>query len=54
MEITRSYDVHLDDKKRVTLRGAAYRYYNVKEFENGCILLEPRTLTKPRSIVSVL
>ena len=28
--------------KRITLRGAAYQYYNVKEYGNGCIILEPR------------
>ena len=31
-----------DSKKRVTLRGAKYQYYNVREYENGCIMLEPR------------
>lgn len=29
MEITRQYDVHLDMKKRVTLRNATYQHYNV-------------------------
>ena len=37
-------------KKRVTLRGAKYQYYNVKEYENGCITLEPRELTVPDTI----
>ena len=50
MEITRQYDVHLDMKKRVTLRNATYQYYNVKEYTNGCIILEPRKLTRPREI----
>lgn len=50
MEAVRDYTVHIDDKKRVTLRGALYQYYNVKEFENGCIMLEPRELTVPDSI----
>lgn len=50
MEITRQYDVHLDMKKRVTLRNATYQYYNVKEYTNGCIILEPRELTRPREI----
>ena len=36
--------------KRVTLRGALYQYYHVKEFENGCIMLEPRELTVPDSL----
>ena len=27
-----------------------YQYYNVKEYDNGCIMLEPRELTVPESI----
>ena len=50
MEAVRDYTVHIDDKKRVTLRGAIYQYYNVKEYKNGCIILEPRELTVPDSI----
>ena len=45
MEVVKDYDVHIDNKKRVTLRGAKYQYYNVREYENGCIMLEPRELT---------
>ena len=48
--IIKDYTVHIDSKKRVTLRGAAYQYYNVKEYENGCIVLEPRELKTPESI----
>ena len=50
METVKDYTVHLDSKKRVTLRGAAYQYYNVREYQNGCILLEPRELSVPDSI----
>ena len=50
MEALKDYTVHLDNKKRVTLRGAAYQYYNVKEYNNGCIMLEPRELSVPDSI----
>ena len=50
MEIVKDYMVHLDSKKRVTLRGAAYQYYNVREYQNGCIILEPRELVVPESI----
>ena len=42
MEAMKDYVAHLDNKKRITLRGAAYQYYNVKEYGNGCIILEPR------------
>ena len=50
MEVVKNYTVHVDSKKRVTIRGAAYQYYNVKEYRNGCIILEPRELTVPESI----
>ena len=50
MTAVKDYTVHLDSKKRVTLRGALYQYYNVKEYDNGCIMLEPRELTVPESI----
>ncbi len=50
MEALKDYVVHLDSKKRVTLRGAEYQYYHVKEYGNGCIILEPRELTVPESI----
>lgn len=52
MEAVKDYTVHLDSKKRVTLRGAAYQYYNVREYKNGCIILEPRELNVPESISS--
>ena len=39
MEAMKDYVAHLDNKKRITLRGAAYQYYNVKEYGNGCICL---------------
>ncbi|MDO4962219.1 MAG: hypothetical protein Q4E57_10305 [Eubacteriales bacterium] len=50
MDAVKDYTVHIDSKKRVTLRGALYQYYNVREYENGCIMLEPRELTIPDSI----
>ena len=46
MEAVKDYVAHLDNKKRITLRGAAYQYYNVKEYGNGCIVLEPRELDR--------
>ena len=49
-EAIKDYTVHVDSKKRVTLRGAHYQYYNVKEYKNGCIILEPRELTVPEGI----
>ena len=50
MTAVKDYTVHIDSKKRITLRGASYQYYNVKEYEKGFILLEPRELTVPDSI----
>ena len=50
MTAVKNYTVHIDSKKRVTLRGATFQYYNVKEYDNGCIMLEPRELTVPDSI----
>jgi hypothetical protein len=52
METVRDYTVHIDNKKRITLRGALYQYYHVREFPNGCIMLEPRELTVPDTISS--
>lgn len=44
------YTAHLDAKNRLTIRGAKYAYYQVKEYVNGCILLEPRELVRPKEI----
>ena len=52
MTAIKDYTVHIDNKKRITLRGALYKYYNVKEYDNGCIILEPRELTIPDGISS--
>ncbi len=50
MEALKDYTVRIDSKKRVTLRGAMYQYYSVREFQNGCIMLEPRELKVPETI----
>lgn len=50
METVKVYDAHLDSKKRITLRGAAFENYNVKIYKNGCIILEPRVLAVPDTI----
>ena len=34
--------------QRVVLRGAKYDYYEVKEYPNGKIVLEPRVLSNPQ------
>lgn len=50
MEAVRTYTSSIDSKKRVTIRGASYKFYEVKEYENGCIVLEPRELKAPKTI----
>lgn len=50
MTVLKDYTAHLDSKKRITIRGALYQFYNVKEYKNGCVLLEPRELTVPDTI----
>jgi len=50
MEAVRTYDAHLDAKNRITLRGVNYQNYNVRVFENGCVIMEPRILSVPEEI----
>ena len=45
--VTRTYDAKVDAKRRIALRNARFRYYNVREYEDGSILLEPRELAVP-------
>lgn len=48
--VSTDYTAHLDSKRRLTLRGAKYSYYQVREYANGCIMLEPRELVRPAEI----
>ena len=41
------YDAKMDSKKRLTLRGAKYEYYNVQEMDDGSVILSPRILISP-------
>ena len=50
VQIKADYTAHLDIKHRLTLRGAKYAYYQVREYENGYIILEPRVLIRPKEI----
>ncbi|MBQ2069919.1 MAG: hypothetical protein II467_03210 [Bacilli bacterium] len=47
---TLTYDAKMDSKKRVTLRGAKYEYYNVQEMDDGSVILSPRVLVSPFEI----
>ena len=44
------YDAKIDMKKRLTLRGASYTHYHVREYKDGRIVLEPRELVKPFTV----
>ena len=46
----KEYDVKIDTKKRITLRGSSYEYYHVIELPSGRIELEPRVLVEPFEI----
>lgn len=50
MQVINTYTAHTDSKKRLTLRKSQYEYYDVKEFENGCLILEPKKLVTPEGI----
>ena len=50
MEAVREYTGHIDSKRRIVLKNPGYSIFNIKEFPNGCILLEPRELKVPDSI----
>lgn len=45
-----TYDVAADTKKRISLRNARTKYFNVKALSNGCFILEPRVLAPPQAI----
>jgi len=48
--ILKDYDAKLDEKKRITLRGALHSYFNVKVYKTGKIVLNPRVLVDPNNI----
>lgn len=50
MSRTVEYDARIDGKKRLTLRGASFTYYHVREHPDGRIVLEPRQLVAPLEI----
>ena len=48
--IVKRYDAKLDNKKRLTIRGANFDFYNVQEFNDGTLVLKPRVLIDPNEI----
>ena len=50
MQAIREYDSKVDSKKRVTIRGVAYEYYHITEYDDGTITMSPRVLREPFTI----
>lgn len=47
-ELLKEYNVELDKKKRMTIRGnLGFKNYHVRIFNNGKITMEPQVLVKP-------
>ena len=44
MKVLKEYDAKLDNKKRLTIRGAKYDHYKVRELSDGKIELSPQVL----------
>lgn len=49
MNTVREYDARVDMKRRVTLRGAQYRNYHVREYADGRIEMLPQELVEVSS-----
>ena len=49
-KIKRQFNAKLDTKSRVTIRGAQSEYYEITEYDNGKLVLEPRVLVNPESV----
>ena len=48
--VIKQYDVAADAKKRISLQGAATKYFHVLALSNGAFMLEPRVLVPPHAI----
>lgn len=48
--VVNRYDVAADAKKRISLRGAAAKYFHVMALSNGAYMLEPRVLVPPHAL----
>lgn len=47
-DVENEYEAKTDSRGRVTLRGARYDHYHVREYADGTIELSPRALVDPR------
>ena len=45
--LVKAYDAPVDNKKRVTIRGAGFTHYRIEEYSDGTIFLKPRVLVDP-------
>jgi hypothetical protein len=45
--LVKEYDAAVDNKKRVTLRGASFTHYRIEEYSDGTVFLKPRVLVDP-------
>ncbi len=45
--LVKEYDAPVDNKKRVTIRGASFTHYRIEEYSDGTIFLRPRVLVDP-------
>ena len=50
MGVVKEYEAKLDNKHRITIRGAYFEYYKVKEYGDGHLELLPRVLVDPNEI----
>lgn len=53
MIVEQEYDIHLDAKKRVTLRDADFVFFHVKKLKNGSYIFEPRELIDPEVLKQI-
>ena len=49
-KVVKQYTANLDAKGRITIREAAFSLYNVKVYNDGKVVLNPRVLIDPNSI----
>lgn len=45
-----TYTAKRDSKNRVVVRNSDFDYYEVSEYENGRIVMEPRVLVSPDAV----
>jgi len=50
MEVIKEYDAKLDNKNRLTIRGAKFDHYRVRELSDGKIELSPQVLIEADQI----